>query len=127
MITNITEKLVADTIAAEIYLSSVIVVEANNTVSVGLESAEVIVSGGAQGPQGLPAEEDMAYAKRTDFVGTDVIYRAEAIVGSTNASASWRIRKITFVGIEGDIVEEWAGGTALFDKIWDNRLSLSYS
>lgn len=72
------------------------------------------------------SEEDMAYSKRIDFVGEDVIYRGEAVVGSSEGSAVWRIRKI-LLSSDGDVVETWAGGTAVFDKTWTNRLNYTYS
>ena len=91
----------------------------------------VIVDGRFQElPQGdtLPivGEEDMTYAKRVDFTSDTVLYKAEAAVGSLESAAVWRIRKIV-LGTDGDVTETWAGGNASFDKIWDNRLSLSYS
>lgn len=67
----------------------------------------------------------MQYARRVDFVGDTVIYRGEADPGSSESSAVWRIRRITFVG--EDVVEEWAGGEDTFDKVWTSRLALSYN
>jgi hypothetical protein len=76
----------------------------------------------------LPAqgEEEMVYSKRTDFVGEDVIYRGEAVVGSSEGSSTWRIRKI-FLDVDGDVTETWAGGTAAFDKAWNLRTTYVYS
>lgn len=71
------------------------------------------------------SEEDMVYSKRIDFVG-DIIYRAEAVPGSSESAGVWRIRKI-FVATDGDVTETWASGNALFDKVWTNRLSYVYS
>lgn len=68
----------------------------------------------------------MKYAKLADFVGSDVIYKGEAIPGSLTSSPVWRISKVT-IALDGDVSEQWAGGTAEFNKIWDNRLALSYS
>jgi hypothetical protein len=68
----------------------------------------------------------MAYSKRTDFVGEDVIYRGEAAVGSGEGSSVWRIRKIVLAA-DGDVTETWAGGTATFDKIWSLRTTYNYS
>lgn len=67
----------------------------------------------------------MIYAKRVDFVSEDVLYRGEAEVGASESSAVWRIRKIGF-GIDGDVTETWAGGTAKFDKVWTDRVSFTY-
>ena len=76
----------------------------------------------------LPAlgEEEMVYSKRTDFVGEDVIYRGEAVVGSSEVSPIWRIRKLVLAA-DGDVAETWAGGTALFDKAWSLRATYVYS
>ena len=84
-----------------------------------------IVSGqpGPAGPVGL-SEDSVAYAKQTDFVGDDVIYKGEAEAGSAFSSSVWRIRKIVFVG--DDVSEIWADGNTNFDNIWDNRASLNY-
>jgi hypothetical protein len=62
--------------------------------------------------------------------GGSLLYIGEADPGVADSAAAWRIRRITFT-IDGDgdedSVTEWAGGTADKDKIWDNRLGLSYS
>lgn len=124
MVTAVTEKLVADTIAADVYISTVVVMEDTSTISVESTTRETILSGGERGAPGI-SEEDMVYAKRVDFVGDTLIYKAEAIIGSTNSSPAWRIRRITLAS-DNDIIEEWADGDGLFNNIWDNRLSLTY-
>lgn len=73
----------------------------------------------------VPNEEDTMYAKRVDFISDSVLYKAEAAVGSLESAAVWRIRKIV-LGTDGDVTETWASGNANFDKIWDNRASLTY-
>lgn len=73
-----------------------------------------------------PAAEEEVYSKRTDFVGEDTIYKGEAVAGSAEASAVWRIRKLT-LAVDGDVTETWASGNTNFDKIWNDRASLSYS
>ena len=72
-------------------------------------------------------EEEQVYAKRVDFVGDTVIYRGEAAIGTAESSAAWRIRRITFVGADEDVVEEWAEGTGSFIHAWEDRAILSYS
>ena len=73
-------------------------------------------------------ESQVAYATRVDFDDVNnLIYKGEAIPGSAESAAVWRIRRLSFVGADEDVVEEWAEGTASFDKVWDDRLSLSYS
>ena len=91
-------------------------------------SSPTTILGGFNGIQGPPGinEEDMVYAKQTDFVTDSLIYKGEAQVGSATSAPVWRIRRLV-LGIDGDVSETWASGTAIFDKIWDNRASLIYS
>lgn len=70
-------------------------------------------------------EEEPMYAKRVDTVGDTLIYIGEAAVGTANDAPVWRIRRITLV--DNDITEEWANGVDLFDKIWNDHLTLGYS
>lgn len=97
------------------------------TVVVLVDSATTVIAGhqGPPGPAGI-AEEDVVYSKRIDFINDELLYKGEAPVGSSESSPVWRIRKIT-VGIDGDVTENWAGGTAEFDKVWSQRLSYNYS
>ena len=81
---------------------------------------------GPRGPQGPSGSgDDDVYAKRVDFVGDTVIDRGEAAVGATTSSGVWRVRRITLAS-DGDVTEEWAGGSAEFNQVWDNRASLMY-
>ena len=105
------------------------------TVSDISSTVEIVVVGeGLQGPPGAtgPAgsgtsEEEAVYAKRVDFVSDDLLYRGEAAVGSLPSDPAWRIRRIAFNPVDGDVIEEWAGGNANFDKVWDNHTGLVYS
>lgn len=78
-----------------------------------------------QGFTALSQEEEV-YAKRTDIFNDSIMYKGEAQVGTVNSAGTWRIRKIV-IEIDGDISETWANGTANFDKVWDNRLTYTYS
>ena len=71
-------------------------------------------------------EGDEVLSKRTDFVGETTIYKGEAQVGASEGSAVWRIRQL-LIGVDGDVTEIWAGGTALYDEVWTSRLTYSYS
>ena len=74
------------------------------------------------------ATEEEMFALQVDFINDDLLYRGEAAPGTATSAALWRIRKITIDNSgEGDVVTTWAGDTADFDKIWDNRLGLSYT
>lgn len=64
-------------------------------------------------------------AKRVDNVGDAVFYHGWAAIGSSSASAVWKICKVTLTG--DDSVTTWADGDAEYNNIWDNRASLSYS
>jgi hypothetical protein len=85
---------------------------------------EVITSGIQLIP--APFEESPVYAKRVDFISDALIYRGEAAVGTANAQPLWRICRIT-IGSDDDVTEEWAAGTAAFDKVWADRAALGYS
>ena len=69
--------------------------------------------------------EGTSQALRLDDVGSGVTYLGYASPGVATTAASWQIKKMTETG--DDLAIEWADGDALFDNIWDNRLSLSYS
>lgn len=71
-------------------------------------------------------EEQMAYAKRIDFISDNLLYKGEAIVGTLDSDPAWRIHKI-IIGSDSDVTEIWASGNALYDKRWSDRLSYSYS
>lgn len=91
------------------------------------DNSSLVLAGGI-GPAGSPGivEEDIMYSKRVDFISDTELYRGEAAVGSSENLAVWRIRKIVLAG-DGDVTETWAAGTALFDKIWADRVSLTYT
>ena len=87
----------------------------------------VIIDGipGKEGPPGI-SEEDIVYSKRIDFINDNLLYKGEAVVGSSESSNVWRIRKIT-IGADGDVTELWADGSANFAFIWINRENYNYS
>lgn len=64
-------------------------------------------------------------SRRTDFVGTSLLYRGEAVPGAAEAAAIWRIKRIEFMP-DGDIAETWASGTAEFAHAWADRATLDY-
>ena len=68
----------------------------------------------------------MKYSTRTDFDSDFLIYKGEAAPGSGNTDQVWRIHRL-IIGGDGDVTEEWAGGTAAFDRRWSDRLTYSYS
>ena len=52
-------------------------------------------------------------------------YIGYADLGTANADAGWRIKKTVVAGTVTTIT--YADGNKLFDNVWDNRTSLSYS
>lgn len=71
-------------------------------------------------------EEEVAQAKRVDFITDTLLYRGEADPGKLDSESAWRIRRIT-IGPDDDVTEEWADGSANYNKVWDNRLGYTYS
>lgn len=99
----------------------------DNPVTVIVPNVEIYTAG-VQGPAGTPglSEDEMMYAKRVDFITELLLYRGEALPGTGDAGATWRIRRIT-IGTDDDVTEEWADGNADFDNVWSDRLTLTYS
>lgn len=64
-------------------------------------------------------------SRRSDFVGSTIIYRGEATPGASESASVWRIKRIEFAP-DGDVTEKWAGGNANFVNAWDDRATLSY-
>lgn len=64
------------------------------------------------------------YAKRMDEASDTVTYYGEALPGTADSAANWRIYKQTITGAVTDT--KWADGDSNFDNIWDDRASLSY-
>lgn len=71
-------------------------------------------------------DEDMPFSKRVDFISDNVLYKGEAAVGSAEDSPVWRIRLIT-IASDQDIAENWAQGSAEYNKRWTDRLTYNYS
>ncbi|HXS93172.1 MAG TPA: hypothetical protein VN736_01135 [Candidatus Limnocylindrales bacterium] len=56
------------------------------------------------------------------------IYLGYAVPGNSNAaSAVWRILKLTYDGSGRVTNRQYAGGSVLFNQIWNNRATLTYS
>lgn len=84
----------------------------------------IVIEVGVPGPPGPLAGESMPYAKRTDSIGENLIYKGEAVPGSAEAAAVWRISRLSI--IDDDITEKWANGNAEFINGWTERASLDY-
>lgn len=78
----------------------------------------------------LATEETLAglLATKLDDVSTsNITYVGKAAIGSSGASAVWRIMKIDESGTPTTLSITWADGNSNFDNVWDNRTSLTYS
>lgn len=130
-VTTITDKS-TETIISTFTNPTTVYDEKPDTITEKENTAYVITEGiqGPTGPQGLqgPAggEDEVALAKRVDFITDNLLYRGEAVPGTLNSAPGWRIRRLV-IGSDNDVTEEWADGTADYIKIWDNRLTYTYS
>jgi len=100
---------------------------APSSVEIVNDKAFDILEIGQQGPPGPPGtpEDEIMYSKRVDFIDDSLLYRGEAVPGSSESASVWRIRKIV-IGIDNDVSETWADGNDNFDKSWLDRESLIY-
>jgi hypothetical protein len=53
------------------------------------------------------------------------IYLAVGKIGLATSATGWQIRRISNTG--AILAIQYAGGSAAFDKVWNNRASYSYS
>ncbi len=75
--------------------------------------------------QTLVIEGNSQYAIRVDEDGT-FTYIGQAEPGSLPSASVWRVKRLD-ESSDPDITITWADGDDLFDNIWDDRISLSYS
>lgn len=66
------------------------------------------------------------YLTDYDSVSDTIAYVGKRLPGTASSAAAWQIKRLTF-NSAGDVVTECADGDLLFDNVWDNRASLSYS
>ncbi len=66
-----------------------------------------------------------SYLTKLEEASGTVTYVGKAAIGSSDAAAVWQIQKLETVGDLFSV--SWAGGDALFDKVWNDRASLIYS
>ena len=62
---------------------------------------------------------------KIDQVDANTLYIGEALPGTSEASAAWRIRKFLTVGSVSSML--YANGTSAFTNVWNSRAGLSYS
>ena len=64
-------------------------------------------------------------ATRIDDVTTaDTTYIGKAAIATATSAAAWQIAKLD---TSSGLIKTWADGSASFSKIWDDRVSISYS
>ena len=64
---------------------------------------------------------------RVDFSSsTAYVYKGFATVGSSDGAAMWKICKISLLDADAGSTR-WADGNLLYDNVWDNRASYTYS
>jgi len=68
---------------------------------------------------------DDVYSIAVDEFSETITYVGTAIAGSAYSNPVWQIKKIETSGTQTLI--KFADGNVLFDNIWNNRTSLSYS
>lgn len=66
------------------------------------------------------------YTEAFDYTGDSVTYHGWATPGTAKSAAAWAIVKFTYSGSNVTDIQ-WAGGSASFNQVWDNRASLGYS
>lgn len=119
--TSVTEAVQVVGTVIEVTTESEVTCETVQTVFVEVE----VGIPGPQGPPGSSGDEEMKYSERVDFVGEDAMYKGEAVPGSSESAAVWRICKTSFIG--DDVIKQWGGGNSGFIHAWADRLTLSYS
>jgi hypothetical protein len=129
-IVDVVTNLVVEASPSIVAIQDVVIqsVLSDTGTTVAFETVETsIVSEAVQGPAGPPgiAEEEMVYAKRVDWVDENTLYKGEATPGALEDAPVWRIRRLT-INEAGDVTEQWAGGNAQFNKVWNDRSQLTY-
>ncbi len=66
-----------------------------------------------------------AYVQKVDEPSASLTYIGKALNGKATSAAAWQIQRISVSGTVTTI--DNADGDRLFDNVWDNRASLSYS
>lgn len=67
-----------------------------------------------------------ATATRLEVASSTITYVGKATAGTATSTAIWQIQRLTSTA-GGNLTIEYADGNILYDNVWDNRASLSYS
>ncbi len=60
----------------------------------------------------------------TDQNNPNLVYKGYALPGTRSGDPLWAIERVTYA--DGIVISTWAGGNRNFDKVWDNRATLSF-
>jgi len=75
----------------------------------------------------MPVDVDPQYTHAFEYNADRTIkYHGEATPGTAQDGSGWRIRKYTYSNSQATKVE-LASGNSMFDKVWDDRATYSYS
>lgn len=67
----------------------------------------------------------MSKATRVDTASASITYVGESATNVAESAAAWQIKKLETVGTVLKIT--WADGNDLYDNVWTDRASLTYS
>ena len=75
----------------------------------------------------MALDVESVFALRVEYYsdGTEK-YVGEATPGTLDGGSGWRIKLITYVNQQATKIE-WASGTNIFDKVWNDRATYVYS
>ena len=109
---------------ADVEYKQLSVVEEDSILIYDPTKKKFVVTNMSEVLQRLKVDVETQYNKLIDCE-SPYTYVGEAQPGTGTAEAKWRIKRIEEVGHDYNIL--WAEGTADFTKIWDNRLTFTYS
>lgn len=67
------------------------------------------------------------YSYSFDYTGSDLTYLGMAVAGQSQADPVWQIRKIAYDGSSNITSIRFANGSKLFNSVWNDRASLTYT
>jgi YD repeat-containing protein len=77
---------------------------------------------------GVATTTPINLALRAEYDGNSLlIYFADAVPGSVDSAAVWRIRKLTYDGNGNFTAMTWPSGSTDSTFIWDDRAGYTYS
>jgi len=75
-----------------------------------------------------PVEEKGLYTTAIEYDASgNAVYVGEAVAGTLQSQALWRIKKITYDASNNATDVKWADGVTTLTKEWDERASYTYS